>query len=305
MDKKKIAIICLSILLIISIVFIIILLQDNNQKKSEIYNKVYGRVASIKDDIVRIKDEESNRIYKIKTNRELSNGDVIAVYYNEETDILIPTDLVILSKNTDDIVIINTTSATTTSSTTTIVTTKETTTRVTTTKTPEPTTTTVFKKVEDTQTPLEFVKAEYESASSGSLKSTFKEGFIKIVDFIFYDTDINGYKFKDLTASAKAKIVYYALLLDGKIDELKPGYKNTLKSKYQDVKSELIAAYLGITTTVCKNHEDTCNTLKDDFSFLKGKLSISWDFIKSAFKYGYDKSTSFLTTWYEIFSGKR
>ena len=38
------------------------------------------------------------------------------------------------------------------------------------------------------------------------MKSKFKEYFILIVDFIFYDSEIKGYRFDELSDSAKTKI---------------------------------------------------------------------------------------------------
>ena len=131
-------------------------------------------------------------------------------------------------------------------------------------------------------------------------KGTLKNAFIKVVDFIFYDKDINGYYFKDLTASAKLKVIGLALKLDNIIDSHFPGYKDELSSSYNKAKDNLITLYLNLTSEFCKNNDSICESAKNDFSLLKESLNLSWDVIKNLTKSGTNK----LKEWYEIFSGK-
>lgn len=131
-------------------------------------------------------------------------------------------------------------------------------------------------------------------------KGTLKNAFIKVVDFIFYDKDINGYYFKDLTASAKLKVIGLALKLDNIIDSHFPGYKDELSSSYNKAKDNLITLYLNLTSEFCKNNDSICESAKNDFSFLRESLNLSWDVIKNLAKSGTNK----LKEWYEIFSGK-
>ena len=131
-------------------------------------------------------------------------------------------------------------------------------------------------------------------------KGTLKNAFIKVVDFIFYDKDINGYYFKDLTASAKLKVIGLALKLDNIIDSHFPGYKDELSSSYNKAKDNLITLYLNLTSEFCKNNDATCESAKNDFALLKESLNLSWDVISSLAKSG----TTKIKEWYEIFSGK-
>lgn len=131
-------------------------------------------------------------------------------------------------------------------------------------------------------------------------KGTLKNAFIKVVDFIFYDKDINGYYFKDLTASAKLKVIGLALKLDNIIDSHFPGYKDELSSSYNKAKDNLITLYLNLTSEFCKNNDSICESAKNDFALLKESLNLSWDVIKNLAKSGTNK----LKEWYEIFSGK-
>ena len=146
---------------------------------------------------------------------------------------------------------------------------------------------------------LAYFNNEVNTADTKS-KGTLKNAFIKVVDFIFYDKDINGYYFKDLTASAKLKVIGLALKLDNITDSHFPGYKDELSSSYNKAKDNLITLYLNLTSEFCKNNDSICESAKNDFSLLKESLNLSWDVIKNLAKSGTNK----LKEWYEIFSGK-
>lgn len=131
-------------------------------------------------------------------------------------------------------------------------------------------------------------------------RNVIKENFIKIVDFIFYDRDINGYYFKDLTNSAKLKVIYYATMLDNLIDKEFPSYKENLSEKYNNTKAKLVKLYLEKSSEYCKDNENVCKQAKSDFTVLKKSLNINFDFIKGLCQDGTQK----LKEWYEIYSGK-
>lgn len=162
------------------------------------------------------------------------------------------------------------------------------------------TTTTKKKDIKNAdENVLAYFNNEVNTADTKS-KGTLKNAFIKVVDFIFYDKDINGYYFKDLTASAKLKVIGLALKLDNIIDSHFPGYKDELSSSYNKAKDNLITLYLNLTSEFCKNNDSICESAKNDFSLLKESLNLSWDVIKNLAKSGTYK----LKEWYEIFSGK-
>lgn len=162
------------------------------------------------------------------------------------------------------------------------------------------TTTTKKKDIKNAdENVLAYFNNEVNTADDKS-KGTLKNAFIKVVDFIFYDKDINGYYFKDLTASAKLKVIGLALKLDNIIDNHFPGYKDELSSSYNKAKDNLITLYLNLTSEFCKNNDSICESAKNDFSLLKESLNLSWDVIKNLAKSGTNK----LKEWYEIFSGK-
>ena len=192
------------------------------------------------------------------------------------------------------------------------------TTSITTTTAPENRTTTTTKKITSTTkttirqtTTAKISENTYKSADDSVLETTsemlkdknrnvIKENFIKIVDFIFYDSDINGYYFKDLTNGAKLKVIYYATMLDNLINKEFPSYKENLSEMYNNTKAKLVKLYLEKSSEYCKDNENVCKQAKSDFTVLKKSLNITFDFIKGLCKDGTQK----LKEWYEIYSGK-
>ena len=142
---------------------------------------------------------------------------------------------------------------------------------------------------EETKTPEDF----FEKVSASKKPSTLKEGFVTIVDFLFYGKSIKGKKFSDLTESAKLRVIKAALYLDEKIDSLFPEYKekisNGTKTIYNSVKSEAIKLYVDLTNRLCNKHSDFCNTAKEEFGKLKETLNITWAYLKDLGVSGWDK----------------
>lgn len=143
------------------------------------------------------------------------------------------------------------------------------------------------------------------NSNKASIKDKAKEYFIDIVDFIFYDKEIKGYTFSELSDNAKIKVIAFALKIDSKIEEHIPGYKKSISSNgnkiYTDVKEKLVSSYLDLSVKICSNNEDGCNKAKDIFSDIKDNCKIGWSFIKKLASDGGNK----LKDWYEIYSGKR
>lgn len=140
---------------------------------------------------------------------------------------------------------------------------------------------------------------------SSSFKEKFKKYFIDIVDFIFYEKEVNGYTFGELGNMAKIKIISIALKIDSKIEEYVPNYKeniSTTSSKiYNNIKEKLVTMYLDISTDICSgDNEKECAKVKEIFGEVKEGCKIGWSFIKSLVSNGVSK----LREWYEIYSGK-
>lgn len=125
-----------------------------------------------------------------------------------------------------------------------------------------------------------------------------KDAFVTVIDFIFYDKEIKGYTFKELTTSAKLKIIKIALSIDNKIDEYFPDYKDVIKDKYTNIKGKLAVKYLEFTSTLCeKVGEDTCNQAKKDFNSMKESFGFTWQLIKELASSGSNKVKEFYESW--------
>lgn len=134
-----------------------------------------------------------------------------------------------------------------------------------------------------------------------SIKETVKKTFIDIIDFIFYDKEIKGYTFKQLTTTGKLKVIKAALTIDHKIDEYFPDYKNNIKGKYQNIKGKLAVYYLEQSSKLCnKVGSTTCNRAREDFKDMKEKFKLSFSIIKEGATRGKDA----LKEWYQIFKSK-
>ena len=117
-----------------------------------------------------------------------------------------------------------------------------------------------------------------------------KNAFITVIDFIFYNKEINGHTFNDLTTSAKLQVIKIALTIDHKIEEYFPNYKDTVKDKYKDIKGQLAVKYLEFTSTLCdKVGSDTCNQAKEDFNNMKSSFGFTWSMLKELATSGKDK----------------
>ena len=141
----------------------------------------------------------------------------------------------------------------------------------------------------------------FERLSTSSNENVLKTGFIKVVDFLFYNEPIRGKTFGDLTESAKLKIIKAALYLDDKIDNLFPGYKEKIstvaKNIYTKVKIKAVELYYSVTTKICNNNEKMCTTAREEFQKMKSVLKISWEYLKDLGADGLEE----LKKWYESF----
>lgn len=69
-----------------------------------------------------------------------------------------------------------------------------------------------------------------------NVKTYGKAFFIKTVDFIFYDKDINGIKFNDLKEETKEDVYNAFCNIDALIMTFSPNYKENIGEKYEVVK---------------------------------------------------------------------
>ncbi len=98
--------------------------------------------------------------------------------------------------------------------------------------TPEPTystkDTTVINELNTISTKTDALLKEN---NSSSVLTKAKGVFISLVDFCFYDGEIKGVTFKELTDAGKEKVLAIVSSIDSKIEAKFPGYKNKISTK--------------------------------------------------------------------------
>lgn len=308
--NKSIIMGCICVALIIAIgitaVFLINSIDGDHalENKKEKENKIYATVKEVGSDYVKIASLDDGEEIHVNTNKKLKEGDFIVITYNEDEELSItPNEIEVIAEN-KEVAIVPSTSVTTTKSV--YVSTTEKTTKKTTTTTTTTTRKTTVDTVSD-ETIVSFAELSYDEVNKEDKKSitaTIKKNFVTLIDFIFYKGTIKGRTFEELSNKAKAKVIYYTLLVDSKIDSKWPDYKETIKTKTSDLKAKLIAKYMDITTSLCDANETGCEAVKNDFNFLKKSLGLTWDIVKSAFSYGYNKTYTYLKNWYEVWREK-
>lgn len=174
--------------------------------------------------------------------------------------------------------------------------------------TPDKTNPSVTQKPTQTESADEEVLEYFDQLNTdfdaSSIKDTVKNGFITVIDFLFYKGTIKGHTFEDLSSSAKLKVLEMALYFDSKIDTYFPGYKESISGVsnkiYTAAKSEIVETYLNVTAKICENEEALCKTAKSGFATIKKNFGLTWALIKDIAGDGLDN----LKNWYEIWSGK-
>lgn len=135
-------------------------------------------------------------------------------------------------------------------------------------------------------------------------KEKAKGTFITIVDFIFYDSEINGVTFDELTNEGKQKILELANKIDTKIENKFPNYKETISDttkKAFNKASELIkkGAYNLNEFSKEKLGEENYNAIidaKDEFiDYTKQAIDIIGDVGSNIFENGKE----YIKNWYE------
>ena len=141
-------------------------------------------------------------------------------------------------------------------------------------------------------------------------KKTLKNHFITLADFIFYDGKIKGKTFDELSDEAKEKVLNTFDKIDNNIEDVVPGYKETIKKtskkvytnvkeKAKDLKDSIINKYKeevgdeAYNNTVKAYEEDT-NNLKNAYGTVAGK-------IKEKSSSAYNKAKEHLSSWYSDF----
>lgn len=131
---------------------------------------------------------------------------------------------------------------------------------------------------------LSITKEDYEN-----VKKYGREFFIKMVDFIFYDKDINGIKFSDLKEETKQEVYSTFCDIDALIMTISPGYKENIGEKYEIVKDFTSKTYYNaldkIREAIGDEKYDKVKEIKDN---TKEKIKNGTDNAKEYIKKRYE-----------------
>ncbi len=139
--------------------------------------------------------------------------------------------------------------------------------------------------------------------NSANVLDTIKTGFITFIDFIFYDTSINGITFNELNEENKQRILDLFNNMDEGIMNYFPNYKEEFSEFGSDTLNfftDLIKKGAYNITEFTKNHIDPVHynnfiQIKNNFlSTSKEILDTSWDYITD----GLEISKDYIQNWY-------
>ena len=138
------------------------------------------------------------------------------------------------------------------------------------------------------------IKELIESEQVEQAKEKGKEYFITGVDFIFYDKEMNGVTFDDLTEEGKKVTLENLEIIDGWIMEIAPDYKDKIGEKYQVVKDFGSTTYYDVLESIKESLDE------ENYSAIQEKKNEIKDSITST----KDKALEKVSEWYQNFKNK-
>ena len=143
-------------------------------------------------------------------------------------------------------------------------------------------------------------------ASNKSFGDSAKGVFVSIVDFLFYDGEINGVTFDELTDKGKEQVLKLANKVDGAIESKIPGYKETISdtaSKAFNKASEVIKSGANNLNNFAReklgeeNYQSIIDAKDELVYYTKNAINFLGDVGGKAFNSVKDK----LDSWYQDF----
>lgn len=138
------------------------------------------------------------------------------------------------------------------------------------------------------------IKELIESEQVEQAKEKGKEYFITGVDFIFYDKEMNGVTFDDLTEEGKKVTLENLETIDGWIMEIAPDYKDKIGEKYQVVKDFVSTTYYDVLESIKESLGE------ENYSAIQEKKNE----IKESITSTKDKALEKVSDWYQDFKNK-
>lgn len=146
----------------------------------------------------------------------------------------------------------------------------------------------------------------FQEEKTETVEDKLKGTFVTIVDFIFYDAEINGIKFDDLTEGAKQNILETAHTIDSKIEKKFPGYKETISDKTKNAynkASEVIKKGANSVKNFSKEKlgEENYNAIVEAKDELVYYTKNAFDIVEDVTINLWEKGKSKVKDWYEKF----
>lgn len=150
------------------------------------------------------------------------------------------------------------------------------------------------------------VEKVLQSDTVTELKKDCKDVFIVLVDFIFYDGEIKGITFDELSDEAKQELLKEVNMIDNLIMKAFPNYKEEISSTTSDAynkASELIKKGSENLKDFAKDKlgEESYNKIKDLKDEIKEEATTVWEDTKTDASDLYEKAKDKVKNWYENF----
>ena len=139
-------------------------------------------------------------------------------------------------------------------------------------------------------------------------KTTLKNTFITLTDFILYGGEINGKTFEQLTDEVKQEIISVYEQIDEAIEEKHPGYKEEIKDNatktYTDIKEKLEEAKNQVvdeykSTVGEEKYNEQKQQYEQNKEDAKEAIEPVVDEVKEAVKEIYEASKNSFDKWYQ------
>ncbi len=136
--------------------------------------------------------------------------------------------------------------------------------------------------------------------------SVFKEAFITITDFIFYDGTIQGKKFQDLKQEAKDQILRIYRVMEEKMEEKYPGYQDKFSQKAKDSYESLYGKTLILRKIILDEYkekigEESYQNMVDSYQEGVNSLQDVYDEYQPKMKEEYENVKDRFSSWYQEF----
>lgn len=141
------------------------------------------------------------------------------------------------------------------------------------------------------------------------ISSKAKATFVNIVDFLFYDGEINGVTFDMLTTNGKEKVLELSQKIDAKLEEKVPGYKESISSgtkKAYTKASEIIKKGANNLNDFAKEKlgEENYNSIIEAKDELVKYTKNAFSLIKNSSSKLFTSTKDKLNDWYQNFKNK-